>query len=95
MNLKTSQQQVYQHGWKHREITELASGFVVMVGVYLSGALIYVGQYPERLWPGRFDIVGHSHQIWHLFVTWAAVVHYSTLHEYLEYRTKFGCAAKN
>ena len=29
--------------------------------------LIYMAHIPERLWPGRFDIIGHSHQFFHVF----------------------------
>lgn len=38
-----------------------------LVGVVAFG--LYRSRFPERLWPGRFDIVGSSHQWWHVF-TW-------------------------
>ncbi|CAG8459293.1 7604_t:CDS:2 [Funneliformis caledonium] len=31
---------------------------------------------PERWFPGTFDIIGSSHQIFHFFVVVAALVHY-------------------
>ncbi|XP_028918421.1 membrane progestin receptor epsilon [Ornithorhynchus anatinus] len=30
-------------------------------------AFFNVSKLPERAWPGRFDIVGHSHQLFHVF----------------------------
>ena len=39
-----------------------------MFGNYFVGWLLLVSRFPERLSPGLFDIVGHSHQWWHLFV---------------------------
>lgn len=46
---------------------------VTMFGCYGGGVWIYFAQWPECRWPGRFDIFGHSHQLWHLFVLGAAV----------------------
>jgi adiponectin receptor len=47
----------------------------VSAALYLVGAFVYVRRIPERWWPGAFDIWGHSHQFWHLFVFFAAVAH--------------------
>jgi adiponectin receptor len=41
----------------------------------LLGALFYITRLPECLWPGRFDIWGSSHQIFHCLVVVATVVH--------------------
>ncbi|CAF0715228.1 unnamed protein product [Brachionus calyciflorus] len=32
----------------------------------LASAILYIFHVPERFWPGRFDIIGQSHQIFHL-----------------------------
>lgn len=49
--------------------------FLPALGSYAIGFYTYVRQYlsfyfrcPERYNPGKFDICGHSHQIWHIFV---------------------------
>jgi adiponectin receptor len=42
-----------------------------MFGNYLIGWLFLVTRFPERVVPGLFDILGHSHQWWHLFVFFA------------------------
>lgn len=114
--------QIYIHGFFGHEVTNLMSGFLVMVGIYLVGSMIYAFNIPERFASGHFgnettkrdttphdtnetffiyctgktkqnivDIFGHSHQWWHLCVTIAAYLHYTTLHEYLDYRMEFQC----
>ncbi|KAI8869783.1 HlyIII-domain-containing protein [Ramicandelaber brevisporus] len=46
------------------------------LGSYLIGVLIYAFQFPEKQWPGRFDVWGHSHQWWHLAVVGGIFFHY-------------------
>lgn len=44
-------------------------------------------QFPEVKFPGRFDLVGHSHQIMHVAVLIAGLVHYHGLSQaFLETR---------
>ncbi|PIN08244.1 hypothetical protein CDL12_19201 [Handroanthus impetiginosus] len=53
-----------------------ALGYEIAMGVlYGVGAVFYVTRIPERWKPGAFDIVGHSHQIFHVFVVVAALAH--------------------
>ncbi|ORZ38278.1 hemolysin-III related-domain-containing protein, partial [Catenaria anguillulae PL171] len=59
---------------------------VGIVGNYCVGALIYAARFPECLAPGRFDIVGASHQIWHLMVICGAVCHWGALCELRDWR---------
>lgn len=50
--------------------------WIVLEGVlYCFGALLYAMRIPERWWPGKFDIVGNSHQIFHVLVVIAACCH--------------------
>ena len=44
---------------------------------YIQGAIIYMIRCPERCSPGRFDICGASHQIFHFAVLSAAIMHFS------------------
>lgn len=46
---------------------------------YIFGAFLYAVRFPERVSPGAYDYVGHSHQIFHVFVVVAAWCHYQTL----------------
>ncbi|CAN4096609.1 unnamed protein product [Withania somnifera] len=42
---------------------------------YVAGAVFYITRFPERWKPGAFDLVGQSHQIFHVFVVAAALTH--------------------
>lgn len=46
---------------------------------YIFGAFLYAVRFPERVSPGAYDFIGHSHQIFHVFVVIAAWCHYQTL----------------
>lgn len=41
----------------------------------LIGALVYGMRFPEKLYPGHFDIWGSSHQLFHVLVVLATAVH--------------------
>ncbi|KAF2644958.1 HlyIII-domain-containing protein [Massarina eburnea CBS 473.64] len=50
--------------------------WVVLQGVlYIVGAAIYAARFPERTNPGKYDIWGSSHQIFHCLVVAAAAAH--------------------
>lgn len=58
------------------------------------GAIIFACRIPERWYPGKFDIVGHSHQLWHAAVVLAAWVHFLAIMILLQWRdASGGCAA--
>lgn len=48
---------------------------IIMAILYAIGAVFYMTRFPERCKPGAFDLVGHSHQIFHVFVVAAALAH--------------------
>ncbi|XP_047310841.1 heptahelical transmembrane protein 1-like [Impatiens glandulifera] len=58
---------------------------------YLTGATFYIYRIPERFRPGCFDLAGHSHQIFHVFVVLGALAHYGAALMFLEYRGSVGC----
>ena len=49
--------------------------FILEAVFYISGAGIYVNKYPERTRPGVYDILGSSHQIFHMLVVLGALSH--------------------
>lgn len=59
---------------------------------YVTGTIFYVTRVPERWKPGGFDLVGHSHQIFHLFVIFGALAHYGAALVLLNWRDQAGCA---
>jgi hypothetical protein len=54
------------------------------------GATTYACRIPERWFPGKFDIMGHSHQLWHAAVVLAAWVHYLAIMILLQWRDAAG-----
>jgi adiponectin receptor len=69
-------------------------GWLILEGVfYIGGAVLYAARFPERLTHvdedeqtllenptvGKFDIIGHSHQIFHVLVVVAAFCHWQAL----------------
>ncbi|KAJ4913604.1 Heptahelical transmembrane protein 2 [Raphanus sativus] len=65
---------LYLH-WDHPNVL-IALGYeLAMAVLYATGAGFYVSRIPERWKPGAFDIAGHSHQIFHVFVVLGALAH--------------------
>jgi len=65
-----------QNGWE-KSINEAALGWLVFMGfLYIAGAMLYAFRIPERFFPGKVDILFHSHQLFHCFVIAGAFVHY-------------------
>jgi adiponectin receptor len=54
--------------------------------LYILGAAIYAARLPERLRPGKFDLLGSSHQIFHALVVLAAGAHLTGLLQAFDYR---------
>ncbi|SCU91397.1 LAFA_0F03510g1_1 [Lachancea sp. 'fantastica'] len=46
---------------------------------YIVGAVIYGLRLPETLLPGKFDFVGHSHQLFHVLVVLGSICHFRAL----------------
>lgn len=46
---------------------------------YIAGAVIYGFRFPEVLAPGKFDFVGHSHQIFHIMVVLGSICHFRAI----------------
>ncbi|RLM98906.1 heptahelical transmembrane protein 4-like isoform X1 [Panicum miliaceum] len=63
----------------------------LMGALYGLGVAVYAARVPERWAPGRFDLVGHSHQLFHLFVVAGAYAHYLAGVEYLKWRDVDKC----
>ncbi|KAF5960007.1 hypothetical protein HYC85_001216 [Camellia sinensis] len=61
--------------WGHPQML-LALGYELVIGVlYAVGVSFYMSRIPERWKFGAFDIAGHSHQIFHVFVVAGALAH--------------------
>ncbi|KAI9312692.1 hemolysin-III related-domain-containing protein [Dichotomocladium elegans] len=60
------------------------------ISCYLLGVVVYGNQWPEAFWPGKFDHIGHSHQLWHLFVCGGIWYHYTAAVSFFGQRQDFG-----
>lgn len=72
--------------WDHPLILGSLTYEIAMGLLYGAGAVFYVTRIPERWKPGAFDIVGHSHQIFHVFVVAAALAHSAATLIIMEWR---------
>ncbi|KAF9883100.1 hypothetical protein FE257_004108 [Aspergillus nanangensis] len=66
------------HGVKMFGVSQMISQsgmlyYLIEGGFLLLGALIYATRFPESRYPGKFDIYGSSHQLFHILVVLAAV----------------------
>ncbi|XP_042029756.1 heptahelical transmembrane protein 4-like [Salvia splendens] len=68
------------------------TGYEVLMGLFYGvGALVYAMRIPERWMPGKFDLAGHSHQLFHVLVVAGAYTHYRAGLVYLRWRDLQGC----
>jgi len=42
--------------------------FSISALMYIIGIILYITRFPESYWSGKFDIIGSSHQLFHIFV---------------------------
>ena len=55
---------------------------------YVVGALLYILRYPEKKFPGKFDYIGASHQLFHILVFFGAFFHFFGSIDAYNYRFK-------
>ncbi|KAK3389517.1 hemolysin-III related-domain-containing protein [Podospora didyma] len=73
-------------GYQHLN-ERMGLNWVVLQGaLYIFGAFLYAARWPERQSPGAFDIVGSSHQIFHVCVVLAAASHLYGMSKAFDYR---------
>ncbi|CAG2177372.1 unnamed protein product, partial [Oppiella nova] len=60
--------------------------FILQGMLYVIGALLYVIRIPERFFPGKCDYWFQSHQLFHIFVVMAAIVHLNGINGMAELR---------
>lgn len=77
--------------WHQPEALHTTMYEILMGAFYGIGALVYATRIPERWKPGKFDIAGHSHQLFHILVVAGAYTHYRAGLVYLKWRDMEGC----
>ncbi|KAG5225884.1 heptahelical transmembrane protein [Salix suchowensis] len=80
--------------WGHPHIFVSLGYELVMAIFYTAGVGFYITRVPERLKPGAFDIVGHSHQIFHVFVVLAALSHCAATLVMMDFRRRSPACAR-
>jgi adiponectin receptor len=73
-------QVIYARGWDWGVF--FYSPILKSLAVYLGGAILYANHIPERWFPGVFDYVGGSHNIWHVAVLAGILFHYMAMQEF-------------
>jgi len=64
---------LYQNGWQHSMENGQMHLLLLMGLLYGIGVSFFITRFPECVWPGKFDLLFHSHQIFHIFVVAAAL----------------------
>lgn len=78
--------------WGQPEVLHTTGYELLMGAFYGLGAVVYATRIPERWMPGKFDIAGHSHQLFHVLVVAGAYTHYRAGLVYLRWRDLQGCS---
>ncbi len=55
---------------------------------YIFGAILYILRFPEKKFRGKFDYIGSSHQLFHVFVLLGALFHFFGSLDAYKYRFK-------
>ena len=58
---------------------------------FLTGFIIYTTKIPERLFAKNFDIIGNSHQLWHIFSSFGIYYYHEEIIKNIEYRKFDNC----
>jgi adiponectin receptor len=82
---------IWEYGLFDPHVTVMIGPLVLMGLLYTMGAIIYATRFPERFYPGRFDVLFSSHQLWHIFVVAAALVHFVNAMQHYEWRWNTHC----
>lgn len=61
------------------QTTVLVTGSAVTLALYTLGFSLYLTGWPEAKWPGRVNLIGHSHQLFHVCVALAVATWYLTM----------------
>ncbi|RPB25709.1 putative IZH family channel protein [Terfezia boudieri ATCC MYA-4762] len=63
-----------------------------LILVYLCGACVYAAQVPEKYFPGCFDWIGGSHNIWHACVLGGILFHWHAMNDLFHVAFKMATA---
>ncbi|KAI9903034.1 hypothetical protein N3K66_002386 [Trichothecium roseum] len=84
----------YTHGAEF--VYDFYSPITKSLLVYFGGAVVYASKIPERWFPGMFDYIGGSHNLWHAAVLGGILFHYTAMQQFFAnafLRAEGGCPA--
>jgi len=81
-------------GWEACYVELRPDLMLPMGGMYIFGAIMYGARIPERLFPGKCDLWGQSHQIFHILVVLAALLHIKGVYLMADFRFSEAGACK-
>ena len=61
-------------------------GFALAAAIGIS---FYSTEFPERFWPGKFDLFFHSHQIFHVWAVIGGLIHLDAIRKLQIFRLNF------
>ncbi|GAA6032795.1 hypothetical protein JCM8097_000792 [Rhodosporidiobolus ruineniae] len=76
---------VVRYGLEGASVAISLPWLVLGGALYIAGALLYAERCPERFAPGKFDLFGSSHQIFHVLILLAAWAHWCAIAEGFRY----------
>ena len=80
------------HGGASSDVPDDYIMWWVLNSVFVAlGLLVKAAMIPERFWPGKFDIIGSSHQWWHVCITAGNTFVYFAWRSYLRFRAETPC----
>ncbi|KAJ6503738.1 hemolysin-III related-domain-containing protein [Mycena sanguinolenta] len=77
---------IWKLGWREASSAMALDWIGIEILFYVGGALLYSERLPERLAPGRFDLIGSSHQIFHVCSMFAVLSHWVAIGQGFRYR---------
>ena len=67
--------------WSASQIHISLLNVALVAFCYVGGAFLYAVRVPERFFPGKCDYIFQSHQIFHVLVVAAVIIHYLNIHD--------------
>lgn len=75
--------------FSHRPEALVTTGYELVMRAFYVCAMAYAATVPEQWMPGKFDLDGHSHQLFHVLVIAGAYTHYFGGLVYLRWRERW------
>lgn len=82
---------LHENTLNHPLVSVMLPKILIMYMICGCAFFFYITKFPERVIPGLVDIVGHSHQWWHIFMFLALYFWHNTGMTFALFRLKHGC----